>query len=301
MSSIIVPEVKLPETIPFQQARDYRPNRFDPATGKPCGVRCIVIHTAEIGESLEGAEALMKQCAVGQFYPPGHAKAGQKRLASWHFAVDANSVTQSVSEDDTAFHAPGLSHCSIGIEHAGRAKQTSEEWFDDFSLRMLELSAWLVAKLCWTYRLPIQWLAPDQLIRGNAGITGHADVSKAFKKSDHWDPGPNFPREHFLDRVRFYHRTHDTDPVPAPEGIAPPLDPSHMPVLGDGRENPTDGVRMCQERLVAIGTPIAVSVTGVWNEATREAVRWLQIRRGLTLLESDFGVVAEGTWTELLK
>lgn len=295
MTSIAVPEVQLPNEIPFKQARDFRRGRRDPVSGAALYPRVIVIHTAEIGESLEGAEALMNVCAKGQNYPPGHAKAGQPRLASWHFAVDANSITQSVSEADTAFHAPGISHASIGIEHAGRARQTLEEWCDDFSLRMLELSAWLTARLCWTYRIPAIWLEAPGLIRGDAGITGHADVSKAFKKSDHWDPGPNFPRSHYLDRVLFYHRHHDTDPVPRAQP-----DPASMPVLGDLRENPPEAVKLCQERLVAIGTPVDVKATGLWNEATREGVRWLQLNRQVRV-EGVYGVVDHPTWAELLR
>jgi N-acetyl-anhydromuramyl-L-alanine amidase AmpD len=33
-------------------------------------------------------------------------------------------------------------------------------------------------------------------------VTGHADVSVAFRKSDHWDPGPDFPWARFLRLAR---------------------------------------------------------------------------------------------------
>jgi hypothetical protein len=33
-------------------------------------------------------------------------------------------------------------------------------------------------------------------------LTGHVEVSRAFGKSDHWDPGDGFPVESFVDRVR---------------------------------------------------------------------------------------------------
>jgi hypothetical protein len=33
-------------------------------------------------------------------------------------------------------------------------------------------------------------------------LTGHGEVSRAFGKSDHWDPGDGFPLELFVDRVR---------------------------------------------------------------------------------------------------
>lgn len=198
--------------IKFQQARDFRSGRRDPSTGETCNVRCVVIHTAEIGESLEGAEALMNVCAKGQNYPPGHPKAGEKRLASWHYAVDADSVTQSVKEEDTAFHAPGLSHCSVGIEHSGRARQTAEEWDDHFSRRMLELSAELVAGICARQGIPCVRIGVDEVRTGHAGICGHVEVSKAFGKSDHWDPGGAFPWDWYLERVLHYSRLIHVDP-----------------------------------------------------------------------------------------
>ena len=37
---------------------------------------------------------------------------------------------------------------------------------------------------------------------GRRGLTGHAEVSRAFGQSDHWDPGDGFPVEAFVDRVR---------------------------------------------------------------------------------------------------
>ncbi len=191
--------------IPFLQARHYRRGRIEP-------VRCVVIHTAEIGESLQGAEALMKVCAVNE------------RMASWHYAVDADSVTQSVREEDTAFHAPGLSHCSVGIEHAGRAKQTADEWGDDFSQRMLELSAELTAGICKRHGIPCVRIGVEEVRNGHAGVCGHADVSKAFGKSDHWDPGPGFPWAHYMDRVMHYARQPATPLDPADEVTRPDLE-----------------------------------------------------------------------------
>jgi N-acetyl-anhydromuramyl-L-alanine amidase AmpD len=168
----------------FLQARHYRPG--------PRKVDLVVIHSAEIGESLAGAEALMKVCAVNE------------RVASWHYAVDADTITQSVRENDIAFHAPGANHNGIGIELSGRAKQTKEEWQDPFSFRMLELVADLLVDICARHDLPIIFVPRESLkLPGVRGITTHAEVSKAFGKSSHWDPGPNFPMAHLLERVKF--------------------------------------------------------------------------------------------------
>jgi hypothetical protein len=48
----------------------------------------------------------------------------------------------------------------------------------------------------------VRWLVAGDLVAGRRGITGHSEVSAAYGKSDHWDPGPGFPVERFLDRVR---------------------------------------------------------------------------------------------------
>ena len=60
----------------------------------------------------------------------------------------------------------------------------------------------LVADVCRRRRIPVRWLSADDLLVGRRGVTGHAEVSKAYGKSDHWDPGPAFPVERFLDQVR---------------------------------------------------------------------------------------------------
>ncbi len=169
----------------FLQARHYRPG--------PRKVELVVIHTAEIGETLGGAEALMRACAT------------QERVASWHYSVDADSVCQSVREEDVAFHAPGANHNGVGIELSGRARQTPEEWQDPFSFRMLELAAGLVSDICKRWTIPTVFVPREVLkLPGARGITTHAEVSKAFGKSTHWDPGPHFPMAHFMERVRWF-------------------------------------------------------------------------------------------------
>jgi N-acetyl-anhydromuramyl-L-alanine amidase AmpD len=175
----------------FKQATKYTKANRTPDT-----VRNIVIHTAEIGESLSGAEALMNVCA-----------SPDQRNASWHFAVDADTITQSVLVKDVAWHAPGCNSVGIGIEMSGRARQSVADWHDDFSTKMLDLCARLCAALCNEWDIPPVLVGEVDLVAGKQGITTHAIVSKAFKKSDHWDPGPNFPVDEFLASIRRYLRT----------------------------------------------------------------------------------------------
>ena len=111
-------------------------------------------------------------------------------------------MIQCVQEKDIAWHARGGNTDSIGVELAGFARQTRREWADAYSTAVLGRAAALVADICTRRRIPVRWLVAGDLVAGRRGITGHVEVSRAFERSDHWDPGPGFPIESFLDRVR---------------------------------------------------------------------------------------------------
>jgi len=153
-------------------------------------ISVVVIHTMEIAERDGAAEA----CA-GWFANPDSE-------VSAHYCVDADTTIQCVRDEDIAWHARGGNANSIGIELAGFAGQGSLGWNDDYSSAVLERAARLTAEVCERYTIPIRRLRVAGLTAGRRGVTGHADVSAAFRKSDHWDPGPDFPWTLFLRLAR---------------------------------------------------------------------------------------------------
>jgi N-acetyl-anhydromuramyl-L-alanine amidase AmpD len=161
------------------------------ATSAERTVDVVVIHTMEVAER-PGAAAV---CA--------HWFATEVSQVSAHYCVDSTTVIQCVRENDIAWHARGGNAHSIGIELAGFARQTRKDWADPYSAAVLGRAAGLVADICRRRHLPVRWLTSDDLLAGRRGLTGHAEVSAAYKRSDHWDPGPGFPVESFLDRVRW--------------------------------------------------------------------------------------------------
>jgi N-acetyl-anhydromuramyl-L-alanine amidase AmpD len=163
------------------------PNKT-PATGRE--IRVVVMHTMEIAERPDAAMI----CARWFRTPASQVSA--------HYCVDAATVVRCVREKDIAWHARGGNTNSIGVELAGFAAQTTREWQDRYSTAMLTRAAQLVADVCRRRRIPVRWLVAGDLVAGRRGITGHSEVSRAFGRSDHWDPGPGFPVERFLDRVR---------------------------------------------------------------------------------------------------
>lgn len=203
----------------FVQARHFYAGGNKPAL--------IILHDMEYPERPTGAE----WCAE-YFAGPNAPR------ASAHFCVDSDSVVQCVREEDGAWHTPGalpgkggleINRSSIGIEHAGFARQTAAEWADAYSTNMLERSAELVARLCERYLIPVVKLAPEGLLRpGASGICGHVDCTRATGVGTHWDPGPHFPWAWYLERVMTYRRllasartVEAGDTIPGPAFVNP--------------------------------------------------------------------------------
>ncbi|NUP06849.1 MAG: hypothetical protein HOW73_12425 [Polyangiaceae bacterium] len=170
----------------FVQAKHF-------GTTRGAAIDTIVLHSMEAVEKPETAERV-----AAWFAGPSAPK------ASAHYCVDSNSIVQCVRDSHVAFHAPGVNQRSIGIEHAGYARQSAEDWGDAYSMTMLRRSARLVAELCRRYSIPIVLRDAAELQRGLGGITTHSAVSRAFRRSTHTDPGSGFPLEAYLAMVGEY-------------------------------------------------------------------------------------------------
>lgn len=177
--------------IPFVQAAHCQP--LFPS--HRATTRLVVIHTMEAQEKPDTASNV-----AAWFAGPNAPQ------ASAHFCVDDGDTVQCVREGDVAWHAPGVNHDGIGVEHAGYAAQTVPEWDDDYSRAMLERSAQLTADIAWRYNIPIKHLSVDELQRGDSGFIGHIDATNAYSAGKgHTDPGGNFPWDTYLARVKELH------------------------------------------------------------------------------------------------
>lgn len=170
----------------FVQAKNFRKGR------RPGPVDLLVIHTMEASEKPTTAEAVASWFA-GPSAPQSSA----------HYCIDSDSVVQCVKDEDTAWHAPGANHNGIGIEHAGYAKQNAADWSDDYSQKMLRISAKLAAMLCAKHNIPVVKLTPAELKAGKRGIVGHKDCTDAFSGGHgHTDPGGSFPWDTYISWIK---------------------------------------------------------------------------------------------------
>jgi N-acetyl-anhydromuramyl-L-alanine amidase AmpD len=175
---------------------DFRPcpNFTRPRRGL---VTLLCVHTAEMAEIKTAAEALALWVS-GPLRP---------KNASWHCAVDSDSITQSVEFENEAWHAGPVNPVSIGVELSGFSAQTRLQWADQYSQFELYNVAKLFAVLCEKYQLPVRRISVPELHdaaktgKWPRGIIGHIDVTKAISGT-HTDPGPNFPWLGFLGLVQ---------------------------------------------------------------------------------------------------
>lgn len=173
------------------------PANYSKARRNPTGIVIHATHGAEgPNKDFDEAFAISKPLPVGK-----------KR--SFHYVCDSNSATRCVPDLLTAWHCGHTGNARyIGIEICGRADQTRDQWLDAVSLATLNIAARLCVDLCREHKIPPVLIEVPGLVANARGITTHAMVSAAWHESDHWDPGPNFPLQDFVEAVRRAYEAH---------------------------------------------------------------------------------------------
>jgi N-acetyl-anhydromuramyl-L-alanine amidase AmpD len=155
----------------------------------PRRIDLVVLHSMESGEKPGTARQVAEWFARGE------------RQVSAHYCVDADEIVKCLDEDAVAWCAPGANNNGVHIELAGRANQSFLEWMDAYSKETLIRAAELTADICKRHSIPPQLVDVAGLIHRHRGITTHAAVSQAFRKTTHTDPGRDFPLTWFVARV----------------------------------------------------------------------------------------------------
>lgn len=164
-----------PDGVPFVPARHF-------TAGRPGPIQLIVLHSTEGGTARSVADMFNKGA----------------RVASAHYVVDSQDVIQCVRDEHTAFAAPGANATGLQIEVCGWARWSEPEWR---ASGVLPRVVRLIRRLCQQYNIPAVHVDVSGLLAGQSGITTHAEVSQAWKKSTHTDPGAGFPVAWVIDQA----------------------------------------------------------------------------------------------------
>ena len=171
---------------------DYIPSRVVIPNART-EVSWIVLHTIENNEHADQA----RKFALW-------AKNDPTCKVSFHFVVDDKEAIQCAELTSQTATDRGTNKTGIHIEMSGRARQTREEWYDNYSNAMLINVEKLVAKLCKKLSIPIKFIDAHGLLRGEKGITTHNESRKAFKMTTHTDPGGGFPMKEFIQDIEIF-------------------------------------------------------------------------------------------------
>lgn len=162
--------------------------------------RLLVVHTSEGSEGLTSAENLCSfLMSPGDRIDPSD---GSRYGASYHYLTDTDRVLPAAHDNVVAFSAAGANHDGIHICIPGKAAQTRDQWLDGVSRAYVRQCAAVMVDRAREYAIPLRPLAVVQIVAGLAGYCGHVDISHAYKRSTHTDPGPSFPWDVLGDDIR---------------------------------------------------------------------------------------------------
>jgi N-acetyl-anhydromuramyl-L-alanine amidase AmpD len=216
--------------VPYIPARNFTRGRYQ--TKQPT---LIVIHDMEAGEYSTTAES----CA--NYFAGLNAP-----MASAHYACDNDSTVCCVKPEDTAWHTGEnvTNNCGIGIEQAGFANQSYQQWTDEYSMQMITGQvAPLVAALCGRYGIPVRFLGAADLRAGDYnGITSHREITFAYQvPGGHTDPGPDYPFDVLFTAVnQILNPTNEGDDEMKSVILIDPRDGKQWHVFGNTKVHLTD-------------------------------------------------------------
>lgn len=121
---------------------------------------------------------------------------------SYTGAGDRDGLTCRIAEDGSVTWSTGNIGNNLGINFcfAGTtAHFTRGQWLA--RMPQLRAGATVVASWAAAYNIPIRKVQPGDMKRRVKGIGGHDDA-RELGSTTHWDPGPNFPWDVFLELVK---------------------------------------------------------------------------------------------------
>jgi hypothetical protein len=168
--------------MPLLGVREAHPDRY--RTGR-LRVDGVVLHTSEQTDP-GNAGALTRYLQAPGDRPGGYG-------SSYTYVVDADGWWRCVAEGDTSFSAPPCNNTHVHACFPGQAAKTRAQWLTAPHRARIRQAAALVVDVHTRHKVPLVRVDVAGLQAGQKGYCGHVDVTVAFHKSDHTDPGTGFP------------------------------------------------------------------------------------------------------------
>ena len=235
---------------------------FDILTANDDGIRqtpprVIFIHTFE-GRDLDAAEMARYQLSPA---------AG----GSYTIVIDVDGKTARENDDEFIPWSAGPTANRAGhhISLAGQAAFSRDTWLS--RTKQIDKLIEVIAAYCRQYGYPPVIRVAGELAAGKWGMSTHAEASKAWRETDHTDPGVNFPLDVVRDRVaKALNSTPKPKPLPAPRIDPSPIAPGNKyPSYLDARElRFSEYLRFIDEKITRLydarfpdgGAPLAVDI-----------------------------------------
>ena len=121
--------------------------------------------------------------------------------------VDDYECYRSLPDNVIPWAAPPFNSRGLHVEQCGYAKWSRAEWLKHRAT--IDHAALLAAKWANAYQIPVTWLTVAGCKAHRPGITSHRNVSLAFGKSTHSDPGDpegnkHYPYDYFMAKTTAY-------------------------------------------------------------------------------------------------
>lgn len=145
----------------------------------------VAIHTTE---------GILDADDLGKYFQPA------SRQASSHAGADRNKVVSYVDDQYAAWTLRNGNQRSLNIEIGGFAAWSRNKWLTEEYARLVQAAKWVSWK-CDQYGIPKVHIGPAGVRASQKGIITHDDYTKGTNDGSHWDPGPGFPMDVFINLV----------------------------------------------------------------------------------------------------
>jgi N-acetyl-anhydromuramyl-L-alanine amidase AmpD len=154
-------------------------------------VRLIAVHTTEGIKKVTDLRAFFDRADAG-----GSSHAAADNTGALH-GPDKGYVPY----DRAAWTLRSGNPISDNLEYCGWAKTTRAQWLSDEAKGLEAIAQW-VAERCRARGIPPVKLTPAEVKAGKSGVIGHTDWTTGMNDGTHWDPGPGFPWDVVMARVK---------------------------------------------------------------------------------------------------